>query len=120
MSSILGTSDYPFIEGSFPHSNGRVGVNMAEKFNLQDRFLNHLRLHKVEVKVFLVNGFQIRGEIRSFDSFTILLEDGKTQSLIYKHAISTITPSSYVKLAKPQEDDASSDEESNKTVNVSK
>ncbi|HNR62585.1 MAG TPA: RNA chaperone Hfq [Thermotogota bacterium] len=93
---------------------------MAEKFNLQDRFLNHLRLHKVEAKVFLVNGFQIRGEIRSFDSFTILLEDGKTQSLIYKHAISTITPSSYVKLAKPQEDDASSDEESNKTVNVSK
>jgi host factor-I protein len=82
---------------------------MAEKFNLQDRFLNHLRLHKVEAKVFLVNGFQIRGEIRSFDSFTILLEDGKTQSLIYKHAVSTITPSSYVKLAKPQEEEPAND-----------
>ena len=92
---------------------------MAEKFNLQYRFLNHLRLHKVEAKVFLVNGFQIRGEIRSFDSFTILLEDGKTQSLIYKHAISTITPSSYVKLAKPQED-SSSEEESSKPASLSR
>lgn len=72
---------------------------MAEKFNLQDRFLNHLRVNKIEVKVYLVNGFQTKGFIRSFDSFTVLLESGNQQSLIYKHAISTIIPSSYVVLS---------------------
>ncbi len=79
---------------------------MAEKFNLQDRFLNYLRVNKVEVKIYLVNGFQTRGFIRSFDSYTVLLETGNQQSLIYKHAISTIIPSSYVKLvrSKPEEE----------------
>ncbi|MCD6268463.1 MAG: RNA chaperone Hfq [Thermotoga sp. 4484_232] len=77
---------------------------MAEKFNLQDRFLNHLRVNKIEVKVYLVNGFQTKGFIRSFDSYTVLLESGNQQSLIYKHAISTIIPSSYVRLMKPKEE----------------
>ncbi len=73
---------------------------MAEKFNLQDRFLNMLRVGKVEVKIYLVNGFQTKGYIRSFDNFTILLESENQQSLIYKHAISTIIPSTFVKLFK--------------------
>jgi len=42
--------------------------------------------------IFLVNGYQIKGSIRSFDNFTILLDvDGK-QQLVYKHAVSTIVP----------------------------
>lgn len=76
---------------------------MAEKFNLQDRFLNALRTNKVEVKVYLVNGFQTKGIIRSFDSYTILLENENQQSLIYKHAISTIMPTSFVKLVKTEQ-----------------
>jgi host factor-I protein len=78
---------------------------MVEKFNLQDRFLNQLRTSKVEVKVYLVNGYQTKGIIRSFDNYTVLVEDGKNQSLIYKHAISTVVPSSYVKLVKQKEDE---------------
>ncbi|MCD6254197.1 MAG: RNA chaperone Hfq [Thermotogae bacterium] len=77
---------------------------MAEKFNLQDRFLNLLRINKIEVKVYLVNGFQTKGIIRSFDSYTILLENGTQQSLIYKHAISTIMPSSFVRLVQRREE----------------
>lgn len=77
---------------------------MAEKFNLQDRFLNLLRINKIEVKVYLVNGFQTKGTIRSFDSYTILLENGTQQSLIYKHAISTIMPSSFVRLVQRREE----------------
>lgn len=73
---------------------------MAEKFNLQDRFLNILRTNKIPVKVYLVNGFQTKGIIRSFDNFTMLLENGSQQNLIYKHAISTIMPESFVKLNK--------------------
>ncbi|KAF2959973.1 RNA chaperone Hfq [Thermotoga sp. 38H-to] len=90
---------------------------MAEKFNLQDRFLNHLRVNRIEVKVYLVNGFQTKGFIRSFDSYTVLLESGNQQSLIYKHAISTIIPSSYVMLMPKKqeterEDEISENEES--------
>jgi len=80
------------------------GIKMADKFNLQDRFLNHLRTQRVDAKIFLVNGFQIKGSVRSFDNFTVLIEDGKTQKLIYKHAISTISPVNYVKLSKPADD----------------
>ncbi len=61
-------------------------------FNLQDNFLNQIRKENMLSTIFLVNGYQIKGNIRSFDNFTILLDvDGK-QQLIYKHAVSTIIP----------------------------
>ncbi len=74
-----------------------------EKFNLQDRFLNIVRTKKIEVKVYLVNGFQAKGMVRSFDNFTVLLESGKQQTLIYKHAISTILPAEYIMLMKTED-----------------
>ena len=61
---------------------------------LQDQFLNALRVQRVPVTLFLVNGFQQRGVVSSFDGFT-LLSEGK-QYLIYKHAISTIVPQTKV------------------------
>lgn len=61
-------------------------------FNLQDNFLNQIRKENMPSTIFLVNGYQIKGSIRSFDNFTILLDvDGK-QQLVYKHAVSTIVP----------------------------
>ena len=61
-------------------------------FNLQDNFLNQVRKENMLCTIFLVNGYQIKGSVRSFDNFTILLDvDGK-QQLVYKHAISTISP----------------------------
>ncbi|ACJ74612.1 hfq RNA chaperone Hfq [Thermosipho africanus H17ap60334] len=83
---------------------------MAEKFNLQDRFLNILRTNKIPVKVYLVNGFQTKGIIRSFDNFTMLLENGSQQNLIYKHAVSTIMPESFVKLTKQQNEESENEE----------
>ncbi len=60
--------------------------------NLQDIFLNGARKNKTPVTIFLTNGFQIRGSVKGFDSFTVILDcDGK-QMMIYKHALSTITP----------------------------
>jgi host factor-I protein len=59
--------------------------------NLQDNYLNQLRKDKAPVVVYLTNGVRLRGIIKSFDNFVILLEEG-TQSLIYKHAVSTIVP----------------------------
>lgn len=65
----------------------------TKPINLQDTFLNQARKENVGVIVHLVNGFQIKGNVRGFDSFTVILESLGKQQLIYKHAISTITPS---------------------------
>ncbi len=65
---------------------------MEKTINLQDTFLNQARRSKTPVTVFLVNGFQIRGTVISYDSFTVLLDSEGKQQLIYKHAISTVAP----------------------------
>jgi len=59
----------------------------------QDLYLAEIRRQGVAVVVYLMNGFQLRGTVRGFDSFTILLEYERKTHLVYKHAISTITPS---------------------------
>ena len=63
---------------------------------LQDQFLNALRVQRVPVTLFLVNGFQQRGVVSSFDGFTLLLLSEGKQYLLYKHAISTIVPQTKV------------------------
>ncbi|MDR1066119.1 MAG: RNA chaperone Hfq [Clostridiales bacterium] len=61
--------------------------------NLQDYILNEMRKNGIVVTIFLVNGFQITGEIKSFDSYVIVVEAGGKTQMIYKHAISTMAPS---------------------------
>lgn len=65
---------------------------MAQR-NMQDVFLNSLRKNNTFVTVFLLNGFQLKGLIKSYDNYTVLLESDGKQQLIYKHAISTYVPS---------------------------
>ncbi|NLJ86422.1 MAG: RNA chaperone Hfq [Firmicutes bacterium] len=60
--------------------------------SIQDVYLNQVRKEHVPVIIYLVNGVQLRGLIRAFDNFTVLLENEGKSDLIYKHAISTITP----------------------------
>jgi len=60
--------------------------------NLQDTFLNQIRKENIGVTIYLVNGFQLRGSVKGFDNFTVILESEGKLLLIYKHAISTITP----------------------------
>ncbi|RQD77977.1 MAG: RNA chaperone Hfq [Candidatus Syntrophonatronum acetioxidans] len=67
--------------------------------NLQDNFLNQSRKENMFMTIFLVNGYQIKGTVKSFDNFTILLDvDGK-QQLVYKHAVSTIIPLKNISLS---------------------
>ncbi|MBC7345162.1 MAG: RNA chaperone Hfq [Clostridia bacterium] len=74
-------------------------MGKPQQVNLQDLFLNQARRESVSVTVYLVNGFQLRGTIKGFDNFIVILEvDGK-QHMIYKHAISTIIPNRPVSLA---------------------
>ena len=72
-------------------ASGKAGVQ-----NLQDQFLNLLRKNKTPVTMFLVKGVKLQGIVTWFDNFSILLRrDGQSQ-LVYKHAISTIMPSTPV------------------------
>jgi host factor-I protein len=59
--------------------------------NIQDAFLNTVRREKTTVTIYLVNGAKLTGRIRSFDKFSILLETGSHEQLVFKHAISTIS-----------------------------
>ena len=72
--------------------------------NVQDIFLNYIRKQKAPVTVFLVNGVKLQGIVTWFDNFSVLLRrDGHTQ-LVYKHAISTIMPSTPVQLFEPEKE----------------
>ncbi len=70
-----------------------AGSSAGKGQNLQDQFLNLLRKNKTPVTMFLVKGVKLQGIVTWFDNFSILLRrDGQSQ-LVYKHAISTIMPS---------------------------
>ena len=71
---------------------------MSDTMNLQDAILTEVRRDRVPVTLFLMNGFQLRGTIISFDQFAVLVLSEGRQNLIYKHAISTIQPSDTVRM----------------------
>jgi host factor-I protein len=59
--------------------------------NVQDGFLNNLRRDRTNVTIYLIGGVKLTGRIRSFDKFSVVLESGSLEQLIFKHAISTIS-----------------------------
>lgn len=73
-----------------------------QQLNLQDYFLNQVRKDNLPVTIFLMNGVQLHGKVRGFDNFTVILETDGKQLLIYKHAISTLSPTRPI--AYPPED----------------
>ena len=58
--------------------------------NIQDRFLNTVRKDKTPITIYLVSGVKLTGRIRSFDKYSVLLENNSQEQLIFKHAISTV------------------------------
>jgi host factor-I protein len=71
--------------------------NPTKSLNLQDTYLNQLRRDKTPVVIYLTNGVRLKGVIKGFDNFVILVKE-ISQSLIYKHAVSTIVPERDVEL----------------------
>ena len=76
---------------------------MQKKVNLQDLFLLRARGDQLNVTVFLMNGFQMRGIITGYDPFVVVLDTDGKQQVIYKHAISTIVPIRPVELWEAEE-----------------
>ena len=76
----------------------------AKAINLQDTFLNQVRKENIGVTIHLVNGFQIKGTVKGFDNFTVVLDVLGKQQMVYKHAISTITPAKAVNFMSEKEE----------------
>jgi host factor-I protein len=74
-----------------------MSVN-KNNINLQDVFLNQVRKEHIAVTIYLTNGFQLKGLVKGFDNFTVVLDSDGRQQLVYKHAISTISPMKLVNL----------------------
>jgi host factor-I protein len=70
---------------------GGVTMSNSKSQSFQDNFLNQLRKDKIPVIIFLTNGVRLKGFVKAFDNFVILVKD-VSQQLIYKHAVSTIVP----------------------------
>lgn len=75
-----------------------LSVVNKNNINLQDVFLNQVRKEHIPVTIYLTNGFQLKGMVKGFDNFTVVLDSEGRQQLIYKHAISTISPMKLVNL----------------------
>ena len=70
---------------------------MAKSINLQDMFLNQVRKEGIGVTIYLMGGVQLRGQVRGFDAFTVLLDTpGKPTQLVYKHAITSVVPTKQI------------------------
>ncbi|MBR4749637.1 MAG: RNA chaperone Hfq [Abditibacteriota bacterium] len=67
---------------------------MKSGYNLQDQYLNCARKEKIPVTIFLQNGVSLKGLVKGFDVFTVILEQmpGKPWTLVYKHAIVSVVP----------------------------
>ncbi len=75
-----------------------------KNINLQDVFLNSARKEKIQVTIYLTNGFQFRGIVKGFDNFTVVLDSEGRQNLVYKHAISTVIPSKFISILEKELD----------------
>ncbi|MDD4568832.1 MAG: RNA chaperone Hfq [Tepidanaerobacteraceae bacterium] len=80
------------------------------QINLQDSLLNQIRKENVPVTIYLMNGFQLKGLVRGFDNYTIILDSDGKQQLVYKHAVSTIAPFRAINLNQGQMDQRKTDE----------
>ena len=73
---------------------------MKMNLNLQDVFLNNARKDKIMITVYLISGYQIKGYVKGFDNYTVVMDSEGKQQMIYKHAISTLIPSKEINLMK--------------------
>ncbi|MBD1373980.1 RNA chaperone Hfq [Hazenella sp. IB182357] len=69
---------------------------IKQAVNIQEAFLRELKNKRILCTVFLTNGFQYKGKVIGFDTYSVMLDvDGK-QQVLFKHVISTIVPSKKV------------------------
>src|SRR2546430_17406777 len=64
---------------------------IQQQNTIQDSFLNSARKERSSVTIYLMSGVKLTGRIKSFDKYSVILEAGSQEQLIFKHAISTVS-----------------------------
>lgn len=77
----------------------KPNFEVKTSFPLQDAYLLAIKRENAPVTIYLRNGFQLRGHVRGFDNFTIILEYDNKPHLVYKHAVSTVSPQTPVQFS---------------------
>src|SRR3984957_603271 len=80
----------PFVGNEFSKTKEIGTMESKPAQNIQDTFLNTVRKDKSPITIYLVSGVKLTGKIRSFDKYSVLLENNSQEQLIFKHAISTV------------------------------
>ncbi len=81
------------------NENGKSSNKSSRQFSKSNSKGQYPNNHiYIPITIYLVNGFQLKGVVRGFDNFTIVLESDNKQQLVYKHAVSTIAPSKTVNI----------------------
>lgn len=78
--------------------------------NLQDAFLNQARKERLQVTIYLLSGIKLTGRIRGFDKYSVIMDGGSQEQLIFKHAISTVALPKGVTLKLPLDDEIQKEE----------
>jgi len=58
--------------------------------NVQESFLNVALAGGKHITVHLLNGAKVSGNVRSFDKYSIVLENNTQAQLIFKHSVSAL------------------------------
>jgi len=89
---LISFDDYALLRNTKPLDKKAGDRQMENKpaQNIQDTFLNTVRKDKTPITIYLVSGVKLTGKIRSFDKYSVLLENNSQEQLIFKHAISTV------------------------------
>jgi len=64
---------------------------IQQQNTIQDSFLNSARKERSNITIYLMSGVKLTGRIKSFDKYSVILEAGSQEQLIFKHAISTVS-----------------------------
>lgn len=85
--------------------------------NIQDAFLNQVRVTKTPVLVYLIGGHQLKGMITGFDSFVLIMETEGREHLVYKHAVTTIMPQRKLTVMKTEKKEEKAGEQTDEQDN---
>ncbi len=66
-----------------------------DRYSAQDGFMNYAKSNKISIKFYLVENIQMKGKIKHFDLYSVIIENEETgnDNLIFKHAIIAMIPS---------------------------
>ncbi|MBI3951452.1 MAG: RNA chaperone Hfq [Acidobacteria bacterium] len=97
----------------------KEGGDVETVQNVQDSFLNQVRREHATVTLYLMNGIKLIGRIKSFDKFSVLLDAGQQEMLIFKHAISTVSvPRPAMEPRRPEAPPASKEKPKPRTIQI--